>query len=193
MTKLLRLAAASTVVIGLTTGIAAAQGSISTTGPDSSNKVINKTDNNVRLHNNNNLGVDNDNGQHASSGDAKVRDNTTGGGATSGDATNDNSATTDVTVDNSGFGGSLWTMGGGSNDPSGTLDTTGPDSHNVVVNKTNNSLKVTNNNNVSVHNSSYQSAYSGDASVSHNTTGGDATSGDASNTNSASTTINVTN
>ncbi len=192
MKKLLRLATASTVVLGLTTGIAAAQsGSISTTGPDSTNKVISRTDNSARIDNDNDLTVRNTNDQHSSSGDAKVRDNTTGGDATSGDASNSNSLTANVTVDNSGsMSGMNW--GSSSADP-GSIDNTGPDSSNVVVSKVKNTLTVNNDNNVSVQNTNNQSAYTGDASVSHNTTGGSATTGSASNTNSTDTTISVTN
>jgi hypothetical protein len=115
-----------------------------------------------------------------------VRDNTTGGDATSGMAGNDNSTSTDITVDNTGSTGGL-----GAAASSDDLSTAGPDSPITV--HWSNSTTVTNNNSVSVSNTSTQNAYSGDASVSHNTTGGNATSGDASNTNSTTTTISVSN
>jgi len=74
--------------------------SIDTTGPDSRNEV--KFENNVRtsVDNYNNISVHNDNDQHASTGDASVRDNTTGGNATSGSASNTNSSSVTLSVSN---------------------------------------------------------------------------------------------
>jgi hypothetical protein len=54
-------------------------------------------------------------------------------------------------------------------------------------------LKVNNDNNLSVSNTNYQTASSGNATVSENTTGGSATSGNSSNTNSTTVDFNVTN
>lgn len=65
------------------------------TGPNSDNLVKNTTYNSTEVKNNNNLWVSNNNDQYAASGDAKVSGNTTGGSATSGDASN--ISTTDVT------------------------------------------------------------------------------------------------
>ena len=65
------------------------------TGPNSHNTVENKTYNETKVKNNNYLNVSNNNDQYAASGDAKVSGNTTGGSATSGDASN--ISTTDVT------------------------------------------------------------------------------------------------
>lgn len=73
--------------------------SISNTGPDSYNKVSNKTNVNVDVNNTNTIKVTNTNTQTATSGDAMVIHNTTGGSATTGNASNtsNTSATFNVT------------------------------------------------------------------------------------------------
>src|SRR5205809_2635 len=68
---------------------------------------------------------------------------------------------------------------------------TGPDSVNKIVESDRSSFKESNNTSVDVSNSNWQSARSGDAVVSHNTWGGDATSGDARNSNWQSTNVSV--
>jgi hypothetical protein len=78
-------------------------------------------------------------------------------------------------------------------DDTGTIDNTGPNSHNYIEFTNKVDTHVTNNNNLSVSNSNSQSATSGKAEVSNNTTGGDATSGDAMNTSSTTITFDVTN
>jgi hypothetical protein len=75
----------------------------------------------------------------------------------------------------------------------GSIENTGPDSYNKVIVKHSDTRKVRNNNHVGVENNNTQRAYTGDASVRHNTTGGDATSGDAANDNFVTTTIGVSN
>jgi hypothetical protein len=189
--QLIRAAASSVLGLSLMTGFAAAD--INTTGPGSSNRVTTHNTNRFTQTNNNRLHLSNRNDQRASSGDATVRYNTTGGSATSGDASNDNSFDASVSVDNSSGGGG----GGGFNwgavsDP-GNIDTTGPGSRNTITTTNSNSVRITNNNNLSVENSNHQSAYTGDATVRYNTTGGDATSGSASNSNSSSFELNVSN
>ena len=72
----------------------------STTGPDSTNIVKVITKSSVKVTNNNDLKVTNNNTQHASSGDASVYDNTTGGSATTGNASNTNSTTMSFKVTN---------------------------------------------------------------------------------------------
>jgi len=52
---------------------------------------------------------------------------------------------------------------------------------------------VTNNNNICVTNSNYQTATTGNADVKHNTTGGNATSGNATNNNNTSTSVSINN
>ncbi len=73
---------------------------IDNTGPDSKNivKVIHKND--VKVTNDNFVKVTNNNSQYAESGDAKVIDNTTGGSAVSGNASNTNSTTMTFEIKN---------------------------------------------------------------------------------------------
>ena len=73
------------------------------------------------------------------------------------------------------------------------IDTTGPDSTNIVKEKTKNHTKVRNYNDLSASNKNNQDAWSGDAKVRHNTKGGDAKSGSASNANAMSLSATVDN
>lgn len=192
MTKLKMLRATTAVVAGLTFGAgvgvvgATSTGSVDTSGPEAKVRVDNSTY--ARIHNDNDVKVENKNSQRASSGDAKVKLNTTGGDAKSGDASNANSLSADLSVDNSGSCGCV----NGSGEGSGLdVNTSGPRAHVKVDNSTN--LKVYNDNYVKVQNTNYQSAYTGDATVSLNTTGGSATTGSASNTNSTDVTVSISN
>jgi hypothetical protein len=188
MNKLLKTAATAASVLSIAggglAGVAGAS-SASTQGPDSPIRIHAR--NHQTWTNNNNVGVSNSTTQRAHTGEAEVNHNTTGGSATSGMASNDNSFSADLSVTNGsgGGGGAASSMGGAD------LSTAGPNSP-ISVHASNNTT-VTNNNNLSVSNTTTQSAHSGEASVEHNTTGGDATSGDASNTNSSSVTITVSN
>ena len=74
--------------------------SISNTGPDSVNKVTNKTNVDVDINNTNTLTVTNKNYQTATSGDATVKHNTTGGSATTGNASNTSNTTATFNVTN---------------------------------------------------------------------------------------------
>lgn len=89
----------------------AADSSITTTGPDSTNKVENTSTNTITETNNNNLSVNTNNSQTASTGSAKVSGNTTGGSAMSGNASNSNNVSTTISVDNGSVAAG---MGGGS-------------------------------------------------------------------------------
>jgi hypothetical protein len=62
--------------------------------------VSSTINNSVRVSNDTDIRVNNDNDQHAYSGDAKVFDNTTGGSATSGSASNTNSSSFTFSVSN---------------------------------------------------------------------------------------------
>jgi len=190
MTTLLRKAATVATALSIAGGGASLVGasSISTTGPDSTNTINQNTRQRLHVDNDNHVGVHNFNGQLAATGSAKVRDNTTGGDATSGGASNTNSTTTSLSITNTTP--TLSTGGGGG---SNSIDTTGPDSSNIINNNTSVRMSVDNDNSVWVSNTNLQGSFSGDATVSHNTTSGDATSGDASNTSSTSTTITITN
>jgi hypothetical protein len=191
--KILRYAAISLATLGVGMGVAAADSaSIDTTGPHSRNNVDIDNNNQATLDNNNRLRVNNDVDQHASSGDARVSNNTNGGSAQSGDATNDNSLDTSVSVSN-GNGGGNWSDFFGSGGTDASIGTTGPNSNNRIDVDNRNTLRITNTNNVNVRNDVDQRATSGDARVSNNTFGGDATSGDASNTNSTTTSVDISN
>ena len=75
---------------------------ISGTGPDSTNSCVVKDDFTCKVENDNKFTVINKNDQDATSGDATVEDNTSGGSARSGSATNSNGTVIDVSIDNSG-------------------------------------------------------------------------------------------
>jgi hypothetical protein len=75
-------------------------GSISDTGPWSWNNIYGLNVNKQTTINNNNILVGNATFQYAGSGDALVIGNTTGGDATSGNASNTNSTSITVTVSN---------------------------------------------------------------------------------------------
>jgi hypothetical protein len=155
--------------------------SASTQGPNSGIYV--NSSNNTNVRNDNDVSVTNSNHQTASTGDATVSNNTTGGNATSGDATNNNSTWTSVSISNS-----TPAMGGG---VGGSASTEGPNSP-IRLNFSSN-FRVSNDNDVNVRNYNNQSAYSGDASVRNNTTGGSATSGNATNNNNTSTSVSINN
>lgn len=69
---------------------------------------------------------------------------------------------------------------------SATISNTGPDSHNDVNIDTHMDREVRNYNDIIVANTNPQHAFSGEAEVEHNTTGGDAISGVASNASTLS-------
>lgn len=193
MEKVLKYASIGLASLGIGLGVAAADSAdIGTTGPDSTNKVEISRHNDLDIDNNNDVSVNNNNDQEARTGDAKVYDNTTGGGAGSGDAENYNETSTDVSITNSGAGswGQMWGNNGNS---SASIDTTGPDSYNSIKFNYHSSVDVNNDNDVHVNNNNDQYARSGNATVQHNTSGGSATSGDAMNTNSTSTSVNISN
>ncbi len=197
--KMLRISAAIATGVSLSTAVGmvgASAGTIDTTGPDSHNTVKFTTLSEVKLKNNNNLNLSNATGQDAYSGNAKVKHNTTGGDAASGDAKNANSVAADVSVTNSNPAscGCASAAAAPALALAGTsITNTGPDSKNEVKVENTSKVKVTNNNNVNLTNTTSQSAYSGNAEVKGNTTGGNATSGGAMNTNSAAFTVTISN
>jgi len=75
-------------------------GTITNTGPDSTNKVISENKVKIKVDNTNDIHVYNTSDQVAKSGSAEVEHNTTGGDATSGSATNTSSASFTVRVTN---------------------------------------------------------------------------------------------
>lgn len=180
------------LVVGLSGLAGAVSGSIDNTGPDSNNEIKSDVRLSTDVDNHNDLSVRNDNHQDATSGVAVASDSTTAGDATSGDASNGNSFNASVSVTNSASStaalGADW-----NNNSTASIDTTGPDSNNEIKYDYNSDVDVTNNNNLNVTNNNSQTATTGDATVTHNTTGGSATTGNASNTNSSSVTFNVSN
>jgi hypothetical protein len=100
---LLGLAIAAISLSGSSASVGAvSSGSISETGPDSTNTIEVKEDFKCEVKNDNNFAIKNSNNQDAASGSATVSGNTSGGGAKSGSATNSNGTVIDVTIDNSG-------------------------------------------------------------------------------------------
>jgi hypothetical protein len=73
---------------------------MSDTGPNSHNTIDASSSTNVNLTNNNNVTVSNTSTQTANSGNATVSNNTHGGDAVSGDASNTNSSSFDISIDN---------------------------------------------------------------------------------------------
>lgn len=73
---------------------------ISTTGPNSENKVIFKNKSNVSVNNTTTVSFNNNVNQNADSGNASVWNNTTGGNATTGNASNSSSTVFSLSVTN---------------------------------------------------------------------------------------------
>jgi hypothetical protein len=191
-TRFLRYGAIAMATVGLSIGMAAASSAtVDHTGPDSHLHLNQKQSNKVDVKNKNHVRVNNNNDQWAQTGSAKVKDNTEGGDATSGSAANDNSADTSVSLSNSSLCDCLGNLSSDPHDAS--ISNTGPDSKAWINQSSKNELKVSNDNKVSVNNNNTQTAKSGNAEVSHNTSGGSATSGDATNSNTASTSVDISN
>jgi len=94
-------AAAGVTAMVLAGSAAAADVTLGTTGPDSSQEVNVQNENKVDTTNDNNVVVVNASSQQAKTGDVKADNNTTVGGELgSGNATNNNSATTEVAIGN---------------------------------------------------------------------------------------------
>lgn len=75
----------------------------------------------------------------------------------------------------------------------GTIGNTGPNSNNQVTVNGNQHHHLSNTNYVHVKGSNMQTAYTGDVSVSHNTTGGSAMTGYADNSNSTGASLSISN
>ncbi len=180
------------LVVGLAGFAGAASGTIDTTGPNSENEISYESSVDWDVENDNDLDFELDNEQRASSGEVEVEDNTTGGDATSGDAHNSYMVEGDVEIDNSGSTNGLGAVGSDS-DHSATIENTGPRSENEVTFESEVDVNIDNDNDVNIDVDNEQSAYSGDAEVSGNTTGGSATSGSVSNTATATFNVRITN
>lgn len=75
-------------------------GSISYTGPNSSNTIDTEISKTLEVQNSNNITITNTNSQTGTSGDATVTNNTTGGSATSGNVSNTNTSKFTINVAN---------------------------------------------------------------------------------------------
>jgi len=195
-TSVLRYAAIGMATLSMAGFAAASTVSVGTTGPDSSNHVYLNNAQNLKFHNNNNVGVANESLQGAGSGNVDAAKNTSvsGGGLSSGDARNSNDTRTTVTVNNTGAASALSHLAGmAAPDDHVSLNLTGPDSDNKVSISNTQKVSVTNNNNVEVVNENLQWAKSGNVSAYKNTTVGGLSSGDATNTNATTTSVNVSN
>src|ERR1700709_2805127 len=97
MKKFIQIITASLVGVGLMAGVAAADsvtcGSITNTGPGSTNTISCVDENNKQVTCNNNETIVESNDQNASSGGAFTTGNTTSGNANSGDSSNNNTVT----------------------------------------------------------------------------------------------------
>lgn len=181
------------LLVGLSGFAGAVDGSIENTGPRSYNTVKSEVERKIRVWNDNDLRLDNDNYQRAYTGDARTTGNTTGGDARSGNASNANALNVTATVDNSASADDWADVvggAGGGGESSGTIEQTGPRSTNKITIEDTTDVRINNDNNIRVYNDNNQRASSGDARVSGNTTGGDATTGNATNANT--TTVNLT-
>ena len=169
---------------------------VSGTGTGSVNKVTvsaPKKNNKLKVTNNNTIGSNLVTVQSSASGNAKVKKNTDGGDATTGAAANANGVVANVTVSNPDP--ATPECGCSNGDVTVTVQDSGTDSKNIVkvTDSGAGGTTITNNNIITISNSTSQSAASGNASVVNNTTGGNATSGNATNTNSTNLTLTVTN
>ena len=98
MKKIVQVLSAAVITIGATGSVALADSSISNTGPNSYNWILNKETNKVTITCDNNVDVVNINNQSANSGTAEVEKNTNSGNATSGDASNINEVVVDMNI-----------------------------------------------------------------------------------------------
>ena len=185
-----RVSALSLVGLGLSGSLVMADssGAIDTTGPGSDNSIETRVDLREYVRNTNKVDVDNRTHQHARTGNAMVRSNTTGGDAASGSAVNDNYAVATAYVYSD-----THLNGSNGHDQHGSIEMTGPDSDNHVYLRADSRTDVRNTNHVNIDNRTRQTAHSGTATVKHNNSGGDAISGHAINDNTMIATSEVGN
>lgn len=164
------------------------QSIIAASGPSSNNTISGGGDSNLSLNVDSTRSINNNVTTDASTGDATVGGNTSGGTATTGSAQNNvtllnltgqrvvakNAMLVFVNV----FG--TW-VGLIMNAPAGTnaIAATGPDSTNTIVGGGDTNIDVDVNENSQINNNVRTTARSGDADVTGNTVGGNASSGDA--------------
>ncbi|HVS58579.1 MAG TPA: hypothetical protein VHD60_02440 [Candidatus Saccharimonadales bacterium] len=90
----------TTFIKKIVTGSLVATATNSNTGPDSTNTIDISNKTTVTTTNDNDITLISHNDQHASSGDAQSSQNTTGGSATTGDATNTNDSNVNLSIKN---------------------------------------------------------------------------------------------
>jgi DNA-directed RNA polymerase alpha subunit len=192
--KLLVGVLAVVMSVGLTAGLASAStGSIDTTGPGSDNSINYENETEVEVENETEVDADVDMDQNADSGDTEVEFNTTGGSAESGDAENDSYVEAALSIDNSSSSEAALSGNSSGSDDDGSIEMTGPESDNHITFSNEYEVEVENETDVDFDVDVDQDADTGDASVSNNTTGGDAVSGSASNTSTVVFTLDVVN
>ncbi len=89
------------------TGTCPAGFELSNTGPDSTNICVSVEEFTCEIDNNNKVIVTGENDQKAASGTVKVDENGIGGGALSGNASNNNNVNFDITIENGVEGSSI--------------------------------------------------------------------------------------
>lgn len=198
MKKLFRIAAVA--VTGLSfaapgiASVSAQTASVIDTGPGSSNVVTFTGTNTANLLNSNTVGVTALTPQTAVSGAASATFNTTVGGVGSGTAVNANTGGVGVGITNSNSAALAAAAAANNNAAAtATINHTGPLSINSITSTANNTAIVTNLNTVNVSNTTIQTAASGAASASFNTTAGGVTSGAVSNSNNLNTQVVISN
>jgi hypothetical protein len=166
---------------------------LDTTGPNSSNRIIENNSNQININTFNAVHSLNDNSQSATSGDVRISGNTiANGGSGSGEATNMNSGSNVVDITNHPSGIGL--IVGSSSGNNADMAVTGPDSTNIIRTTDAHSFTQNTANNVSSTNLNNQTARSGDVIVSGNTIAeGFGGSGDASNINSGTNDSQISN
>ncbi len=162
--------------------------SINQTGPSSDNSINNSTSNNGTFNLFYNAAISNNINSNASSGNAAVFGNTLGGSALSGDANNITNVmnmlqssfnlqpSNDMLTFTSNINGNV--TGDLKLDP-GQISNTGPLSANDLNTQTNNNLTVNQQGSGLINNDINLNSNTGNALVSKNTTGGNATTGTA--------------
>ncbi len=187
---------AAVVIAGAPLSVnAATTVNINKTGPRSVNEVLiggrSRGSLRVKVRNNTNTNVVVVTDQISETGNAKVNGNTDAGSAETGAAENTNATLGDIVVTNENDGSACCGQGG---DVAVEITETGKKSKNKVkIYEGGNGVSIKNNTNLGVVNDTIQDAVSGNASVKHNTDGGDAVTGDATNANETDLVVDVLN
>ncbi len=96
MNRISKMVAVTILVTNLAVGVAAADSSISNTGPGSSNTITSDNSSETNINCNNNITSTNNNPQTSGTGSSSSTGNTTGGNSTSGSSSNSSSSSTSV-------------------------------------------------------------------------------------------------